>query len=64
MGRVETIICDKCGAEITAINNTQISETSARLDLYPIGCRRTFPSQRIDFCEDCYQKFVNFMEET
>ena len=56
------ILCDKCGKELTAINNTQISETSARIDLYAVGQRRTCPSQRIDLCEDCFQKFVNFLD--
>ncbi len=62
MSKVEQIICDKCGKELTAINNAQISQKSARLDLYPIGQPRTYPSQRIDFCEDCYQEFINFLE--
>ena len=62
MSKIESIICDKCGKEITAINNSQISKTSARIDLYPIGQNRTYPSQRIDLCEDCYELFINFME--
>ena len=62
MGKIEIITCDKCGKDLTAINNAQISKTSARLDLYPIGQPRTYPSQRIDFCEDCYQEFINFLE--
>lgn len=41
----------------------QIRETSARIDLYPIGQPRTYPSQRIDLCEDCYQEFINFLEK-
>lgn len=56
--------CDRCGNEIKGvINNTQLSEKSARIDLYAIGERRTCPSQRIDLCEDCYQEFINFLEE-
>lgn len=62
MSKVETIICDKCGKELTAINNAQISEISARIDLYAIGQRRTCPSQRIDLCEECYEQFINFFE--
>lgn len=61
MSRVETIICDRCGKEIDFINNVQLSEKSARIDLYAIGQRRTCPS-RIDLCEDCYYEFINFME--
>ena len=62
MSRVETIICDRCGKEIDFINNVQLSEKSARIDLYAIGQRRTCPSQRIDLCEDCYNEFINFLE--
>ena len=62
MSKVETVICDKCGKEITAFNNTQISENSARIDLYAVGQRRTCPSQRIDLCEECFEQFITFME--
>ena len=62
MSEFKAIICDKCGREIIAINNRQISEKSARIDLYSIGQNRTYPSQRIDFCEECFQKFINFFE--
>lgn len=64
MSKVETLICDKCGKELTAINNSQISQISARIDLYAVGKNRTAPSQRIDLCEDCYQKFINFLERS
>ena len=62
MSRVSKIVCDRCGREIVAINNAQVSETSARIDLYPIGQPRTYPSQRIDLCEECYEQFINFLE--
>ena len=62
MSRKQIFVCDRCGKESTAINNAQIRETSARIDLYPIGQPRTYPSQRIDLCEDCYQEFINFLE--
>lgn len=62
MSKIEAIICDRCGKELTAINNAQISKTSARIDLYPIGEPRTYPSQRIDLCEECYEQFINFLE--
>ena len=62
MSKVETIICDRCGKELTTFNNAQISKTSARIDLYAIGQLRTSPSQRIDLCEDCYNEFINFLE--
>ena len=60
--RKETVICDKCGKELAFINNAQLSHISARIDLYPIGDNRTFPRQRIDLCEECYEKFVSFLE--
>ena len=44
------------------INNAQLSQKTARIDLYPVGEARTCPSQRIDLCEDCYQEFINFLE--
>lgn len=62
MSRQEIIICDRCGKELTAINNAQISEVSARIDLYAIGQRRTCPSERIDLCEECFERFVTFLE--
>ena len=63
MSRTSRIECDRCGREIVGINNAQVSATSARIDLYPIGCNRTAPSQRIDLCEECYQDFVGFLEK-
>lgn len=63
MSRLQTILCDKCGAEINAINNVQVSQISARIDLYPIGQPRTYPSQRIDLCEGCFAEFVNWIDE-
>lgn len=63
MSKIEIITCDKCGKELTATNNAQISQSSARIDLYAIGQPRTYASQRIDLCEDCYQEFINFLEK-
>ena len=54
MSRIQKYFCDRCGKELTAINNAQISQSSARIDLYAIGQPRTYASQRIDLCEDCY----------
>ena len=63
MSRVQKYYCDKCGKEIKdIINNAQLSQKTARIDLYPVGEARTYPSQRIDLCEDCYQEFINFLE--
>ena len=62
MSRVEKIFCDRCGKELAFVNNVQLSKQSARIDLYAIGERRTCQSQRIDLCEDCYEEFINFLE--
>ena len=65
MSRVQKFYCDKCGKEIKdVINNKQLSEKRARIDLYAVGKNRTAPSQRIDLCEDCYQEFINFLERS
>lgn len=64
MSRVQKYYCDKCGKEIKGIiNNAQLSQKTARIDLYSLGESRTCPSQRIDLCEECYQKFINFLEK-
>ena len=62
MSTTKIFVCDKCGKEIIVINNSQISQTSARIDLYPIGTPRTYPSQRIDLCEDCFKNFIDYLE--
>ena len=62
MSRSLKYFCDRCGKEFEVINNKQLSDKSARIDLYEIGRQRTCPSQRIDLCEDCYQEFINFLE--
>ena len=65
MSRVQKYYCDKCGKEIkNIINNAQLSQKTARIDLYPVGEARTCPTQRIDLCEDCYQEFINFLERS
>lgn len=63
MSRSLKYFCDRCGKEFEVINNKQLSDKSARIDLYEIGRQRTCPSQRIDLCEDCYQKFIDFLEK-
>ena len=64
MSRSLKYFCDRCGKEFEVINNKQLSDKSARIDLYEIGRQRTCPSQRIDLCEDCYQDFINFLERS
>ena len=63
MSRSLKYFCDRCGKEIeNIINNAQLSEKIARIDLYGIGQLRTSSPQHIDLCEDCYQEFINFLE--
>ncbi len=64
MSRVSKIVCDRCGRDIVAINNAQVSAMSARIDLYAVGQNRTSPCQRIDLCEDCYEAFIDFFEKS
>ena len=53
--------CDRCGKELPAISNAELSRISARIDLFPIMQNRNNP-QRIDLCKDCFEQFVSFME--
>lgn len=64
MSIIKKFYCDRCGKEFSVINNAQLSEKSARIDLFAIGQRRTCPTQRIDLCEECYQDFINYLEQT
>lgn len=61
MKRTE-VACDKCGMiqEINTKNDIIIS--FAKIDLWGIGQHRTAAPQRIDLCESCFEKFVNFLE--
>ena len=54
--------CDLCGAEIPCFSNNQITENSARIDIFGVGVNRTSASQRIDLCENCYERFIRFLE--
>ena len=62
MSRVVRFCCDRCGKDLPGVNNRQISDNSARLDVYAIGSNRTGATQRIDLCEDCFERFVDFLE--
>ena len=62
MSRKDVIVCDRCGKEILVFNNVQIREEPARIDLYPVGTNRTYPTQRIDLCAKCYQELINYFE--
>lgn len=67
MAQKTEIICDRCGAEI--LNPKQcycptyaLKDYSAKITLWSVGEPRSNFGQRIDFCPNCYEKFVNFLE--
>lgn len=58
--------CDRCGKEIANPHSCYlptyaIKDYSAKLDFYNVGVPRTQP-QRIDLCQECCEKFVNWLE--
>lgn len=59
MSRNISINCNRCGTEIPSF---QTKEKSALIKLWSPGEYRTSGGQRIDLCETCHQKFVNFLE--
>ncbi|MBR2388137.1 MAG: hypothetical protein IKB02_09845 [Clostridia bacterium] len=59
MSQKVEVVCDRCGREITSYD---IKISSAKIQLWAVGEHRSMPGQRIDLCEDCYEKFVNFIE--
>ena len=61
MSRRTEVICDRCGKEII---DYDIKISSARLDIWGLGVPRSYPGQRIDLCQECYEQFVDFMEKS
>ena len=61
MSKKTQVFCDRCGKEISAYD---IKISSARIDLWGIGTPRSYPGQRIDLCQECFQQFINFLERT
>ena len=61
MSRRTEVICDRCGKEII---DYDIKISSARLDIWGWGVPRSYPGQRIDLCQECYEQFVDFMEKS
>ena len=59
MSRKIEVKCDRCGKEISSYD---IKISSARIDIWAPGTPRSYSSDRLDFCEECYQKFVDFLE--
>ena len=61
------IVCDRCGKDI--INPMEcyrptyaLKNYSAKITLWGVGEPRSSFGQRIDLCPDCYEKFINFLE--
>lgn len=59
MSRVTTLSCDRCGAEIPDYNK---KDHSAKILLNAPGEYRGCGGQRIDLCEECYSRFIKFLE--
>ena len=59
MARKVEINCDRCGKEISAYD---IKISSARIDIWAPGVARSWSGDRLDFCEECYQRFIDFLE--
>lgn len=66
--RENKMSCDKCGAEIQnkmkCYNpNYNLKTASAKILLWAVNEYRGNSGQRIDLCEECYEKFIAFLEE-
>ena len=59
--KITEVICDRCGVRKEMTTKNDIIVSFARIDLYGVGQSRTTP-QRIDSCEKCYGKFINYLE--
>lgn len=62
MSRRMSYICDVCGAGITGHSAESISGKSAQIKLWSPGEYRAGGGQRFDFCLNCYEQFVGFLE--
>ena len=62
MRKTMSYICDICGTEIIGHSAQAISGESALIKLWIPGEYRAGPGQRIDLCEKCYEKFINYLE--
>ena len=59
MSKNDAIFCDGCGKEIPSYN---AKEWSAKIMVWGVGINRYSGGIRSDLCEDCYNKFVAFLE--
>ena len=62
MGKQILYTCDICGKEIKGHSAQAVAGVSAQIKLWTPGDYRAGPGQRIDLCEDCFVKFVAFLE--
>lgn len=67
MSQKTEIVCDRCGKEI--FNPIEyyhpthaLKNYSAKITLWGVGEPRSSFGQRIDLCDGCYEKFINFLE--
>lgn len=60
--RINETICDRCGKRKELLTKNDIIISFAKIDLWQVGQHRTDAPQRIDLCEECYEKFVNYLE--
>ena len=56
------VICNRCGKKKTLVTKNDIMISFAKIDLWGVGQHRTDAPQRIDLCESCYEKFINYLE--
>ena len=67
MSQKASVVCDKCGRDIVNPNkyfssNHKLFKYSAKITLWGVGVERYQNGQRIDLCEGCYEKFIDFLE--
>lgn len=62
MSQKVEIVCDRCGNEMSRYYD--IKNTSAKIQLWAVGEMRSSAGQRIDLCEECYEKFVDFLDRS
>lgn len=58
----QEVMCDRCGNKREIRTKNDIIVSFAKIDLWQVGQHRTDAPQRIDLCENCYEKFVDFLE--
>ena len=58
----QEVMCDRCGKKNEIRTKNDIIVSFAKIDLWRVGQHRTDAPQRIDLCESCYEKFVDYLE--